>query len=84
MNDILFIFLIKFIHLRVLYVVLDGYYVAYEPITLPCILLMFIEIKFIYWHSCMMFEMKSMSIYNDYVNYDEIIIYWSLVFKNML
>ena len=43
----------------------DGYYVAYKPITLSCILFMFIEIKFIHCHSCVMFEMKSMSMWND-------------------
>ena len=43
----------------------DGYYVAYKPITLLCILFMFIEIKFIHCHSCVMFAMKSMSICND-------------------
>ena len=43
----------------------DGYYVSYKPITLPCISFMFIEIKFIYYHSCVMFTMKSMSICND-------------------
>ena len=53
---------------------LDGYYVAYKPITLSCILFMFIEMKFIHCHSCVMFAMKSMSMCNDYVNYDEIII----------
>ena len=52
----------------------DGYYVAYKPITLSCILFMFIEMKFIHCHSCVMFAMKSMSMCNDYVNYDEIII----------
>ena len=52
----------------------DGYYQAYKPITLSCILFMFIEIKFIHCHSCVMFAMKSMSMCNDYVNYDEIII----------
>ena len=52
----------------------DGYYVAYKPITLSCILFMFIEMKFIHCHSCVMFVMKSMSMCNDYVNYDEIII----------
>ena len=51
----------------------DGYYVAYKPITLSC-LFMFIEMKFIHCHSCVMFVMKSMSMCNDYVNYDEIII----------
>ena len=45
-----------------------------KPITLPCISFMFIEMKFIHFHSCVMFVMKSMSIYNNYVNYDEIII----------
>ena len=43
----------------------DGYYVAYKPITLPCILFMFVEIKFIHWHSCVMFAMKAMNICND-------------------
>ena len=52
----------------------DGYYVAYKRITLSCILFMFIEIKFIRCHSCVMFAMKSMSMCNDYANYDEIII----------
>ena len=52
----------------------DVYYVAYKPITLSYISFMFIEMKIIYFHSCMMFAMKSMSICNDYVNYDEIII----------
>ena len=40
----------------------DGYYVAYKAIILSCILLMFIEMKFIHCHSCVMFAMKSMSI----------------------
>ena len=43
----------------------DGYSMAYKPITLSCILLMFIEIKFIHCHSCVMFAMKSMSMCND-------------------
>ena len=43
----------------------DGYYVAYKPITLSYILFMFIEMKFIHCHSCVMFAMKSMSICND-------------------
>ena len=43
----------------------DGYYVAYKPITLSCILLMFIEMKIIHCHSCVMFAMKSMSMCND-------------------
>ena len=43
----------------------DGYYVAYKPITFSCILFMFIEMKFIHCHSCMMFTMKSMSMCND-------------------
>ena len=43
----------------------DGYYVAYKPITLSCILFMFIEMKFIHSHSFVMFVMKSMSMCND-------------------
>ena len=43
----------------------DGYYVAYKPITLSCILFMFIEMKFIHFHYCVMFAMKSMSMCND-------------------
>ena len=42
-----------------------GYYVAYKPITLSCILFMFIEMKFIHSHSFVMFAMKSMSMCND-------------------
>ena len=38
----------------------DGYYVAYKPITLPCISFMFIEMKFIFCHPCVMFAIKSM------------------------
>ena len=45
--------------------IFDGYYVAYEPITLPCILFMFIEMKFIHCHSCVIFIMNSMNICND-------------------
>ena len=52
----------------------NGYYVAYKQITLPYISFMFSEIKKIYCHSCVMFRMKSMSICNDLVNCDEIII----------
>ena len=44
---------------------IDGYYVAYKPITLSCILFMFIEMKFIHCHSCVMFAMNSMSMWND-------------------
>ena len=43
----------------------DGYYVAYKPITLSCILFMLIEMKFIYCYSCVMFAMKSMSMCNN-------------------
>ena len=39
----------------------NGYYVAYTPITLSCDLFMFIKIKFIHCHSCVMFGMKSMA-----------------------
>ena len=38
---------------------------AYKPITLPCISFMFIEMKFIHCHSCVMFAMKSDEL--DYV-----------------
>ena len=34
----------------------DEYYVAYKPITLPCISFKFIEIKFIHYHTCVMFQ----------------------------
>ena len=43
----------------------DGYYVAYKLITLSCILFMFIEMKFIHFHPCVMFTMKLMSMCND-------------------
>ena len=43
----------------------DGYYVGNKPITLSCILFMFIEIKFIHFHSYIMFAMKSISMCND-------------------
>ena len=46
-------------------VVTDGYYVAYKPITLSSILFMFVEMKFIHCHSCVMFAMKSMNMCND-------------------
>ena len=45
--------------------VVDGYYVAYKPITLSYILFMFNEMKYIYCHSYVMFAMKSMSMCND-------------------
>ena len=47
------------------YLLHDGYYMAYKPITLLCILFMFIEMKFIHCHSCVMFAMKFMSMCND-------------------
>ena len=50
----------------------NGYYVAYKIITSSCIVFMSIEMKLIYHHSCVLFTMKSMSIYNDKVNYDKI------------
>ena len=43
----------------------DRYYVAYMPIILSCISFMFIEMKFIYCHSCVIFFMKSITICND-------------------
>ena len=51
---------------------IDGYYVAYKPITLSHISFMFIKIKFIHCHFCVIFVIKSMSICNDLANYDEI------------
>ena len=45
--------------------ILDGYYVAYKPITLSYILFLFIEMILIHCHSCVMFAMKSMSMCND-------------------
>ena len=52
----------------------DSYDETYKPITLPSISFMFIEIKFIHYHSCVTFVMKFINICNDSVNYDEIII----------
>ena len=46
-------------------VIFDEYYGAPKLITLPYILFIFIKIKFIHRHSCVMFVMKSMSIWND-------------------
>ena len=43
----------------------DGYFMAYKPIKLLCILFVFIEMKFICCHSCVIFPIKSMSICND-------------------
>ena len=43
----------------------DVYYVASKPITLSFIFFVFIEMKFIHCHYCVMFAMKSMSICND-------------------
>ena len=42
----------------------DGYYLAYKPITFPCILFMFSEMKFIYYYFCVMLVMKSKNICN--------------------
>ena len=44
------------------YFVYDKYYMTYKPITRACISFMFIEMKFIPFHSCVMFAKKSMSI----------------------
>ena len=52
----------------------NGLFIAAKLITLQCILFIFIEMKFIHFYLCVMCVMKSMSIYNDEVNYDEIII----------
>ena len=40
----------------------DWNYVAYKLINLPCILLMFIDRKFIHFYSCVMFTIKSIKI----------------------
>ena len=42
----------------------NGYHVAYKPIIILYILFMFIKVKFIHFHSYVMFTMKSMSICN--------------------
>ena len=47
----------------------DRYNLAYKPITLLYISFMFIEMKFIHFHSFMIFILKSISTYNDFVNY---------------
>ena len=39
---------------------------AFKSILLLCILFMFIEIKLIHHHSCVICAMKAMSIYNDF------------------
>ena len=58
----------------ILYGGLDGYIMC--PISQSHFHLSFIFIKmnFIHFHSCVMFVMKSIYIYNDQVNYDDIII----------
>ena len=43
-------------------------------IIIPCISFIFIKIKFIHFHYCVMFLVNSMSICNDEVDHDEIII----------
>ena len=43
-------------------------------ITLFCISFILIEIKFTHYYFGVMFLMKSTSIHNDQVNYDEILI----------
>ena len=63
MDTLIMVVLSLFIDFR--NVKFDRYYVAYKPITLPCIVFMFIEMKFIHCHSCVMFAMKSMSMCND-------------------
>ena len=59
----------------------NGYYVAYKPITLSSILFIFFEMKSIYCHYCVICVMKSKSICSDLINYDDITIQRSLVFK---
>ena len=60
----------------------DGYHEAYEIITFLYISFIFIKIKFIHFHSCVMFIMKSMNICNDKVNFNELIIQLLLGFKH--
>ena len=57
--------IIIIIFIKKSYTKYDGYYVAYKPITLLSILFMFVEMKFIHCHSCVMFAMKSMNMCND-------------------
>ena len=52
----------------------NRYFVAFKSIMLSCLWFMFIKMKFIHYHSYMMFTMKSMSIFHDLMNYDEIIL----------
>ena len=47
------------------YIYLVIHTMTYKQITLPYISVMFIEIKFIHYHSCVMFATKPMSIYKD-------------------
>ena len=54
-----------------------------SQIILSCISFIFTEIEFINYHYCVIFILKSMSICNDYTNYEETIIQRSLVFKHM-
>ena len=48
-----------FVFFLLLFLIFDGYYVAYKLIVLLYISFMFFEMKFIYGHSCVMFIMKS-------------------------
>ena len=50
-------------------------------ITLVCISFIFIGMKFIHCHSCMMLKMNFIRICNDLMNHDEIIILLSLIFR---
>ena len=47
---------------------------AYKLIILLCISFMFIKMKFNHFHSCVIFVINFMSICNNLVNYDEMII----------
>ena len=58
--------LVKFDHFLIIFsLLIDGYYLDYNLITLSCISFLFIEMTFIHCHSCVMFGMKSLSICND-------------------
>ena len=63
MSTLSWVILSLFVEIR--YIDFDGYYAAYKPITLSCILFMFIEMKFIRCHFCVMFATKSMSMCNE-------------------
>ena len=52
----------------------NGNYVAYKRITLSSFLLYLLKKTCIHCHSCLMVAIKFVNIFNDQVNYDDIII----------